>query len=110
MTEKRGNPRDPTDMSHPDYDPAADPIHPFFEGNKTDGKQTADQSSENAYKVGPGFPPNEHKWKKGCPSPYPKGRPRKGFLTSTPSGLFEPKRCRATRCRTTTATITKGSR
>jgi hypothetical protein len=77
MTEKRGNPRDPTDMSHPDYDPAADPIHPFFDGNKTDGKQTADQSSENAYKVGPGFPPNEHKWKKGCPSPYPKGRPRK---------------------------------
>jgi len=24
-----------------------------------------------------GFPPNEHKWKKGGPSPYPKGRPRK---------------------------------
>jgi hypothetical protein len=77
MTEKPGEPRDPTDMSHPGYDPAADPTHPFFEGNETDGKQTDGQSSENSYKVGPGFPPNEHKWKKGGPSPYPQGRPKK---------------------------------
>jgi hypothetical protein len=77
MSEKPGKPRDPTDMNHPDYDPAADPTHPFFEGNETDGKQTDGQSSENAYKVGPGFPPNEHKWKKGCRSPYPTGRPKK---------------------------------
>jgi hypothetical protein len=29
------------------------------------------------YKVGPGQPPKEHQFKKGAPSPYPKGRPRK---------------------------------
>ena len=29
------------------------------------------------YKVGPGHPPKEHQFKKGAPSPYPKGRPRK---------------------------------
>jgi hypothetical protein len=28
------------------------------------------------YKVGPGHPPKEHQFKKGAPSPYPKGRPR----------------------------------
>jgi hypothetical protein len=33
--------------------------------------------SDPDYKVGPGNPPNEYKWKKGGPSPYPKGRPRK---------------------------------
>lgn len=29
------------------------------------------------YKVGPGRPPKEHQFKKGAPSPHPKGRPRK---------------------------------
>lgn len=77
MTKKPSVSRDPSDEDHPDYDPASDPTHPFFEGNDADGKQTDGQSSENSYKVGPGFPPNEHKWKKGGPSPYPQGRPKK---------------------------------
>lgn len=75
MTEKPGEPRDPTDMSHPDYDEADDPTHPFYEGTE-DGRKP-DPAEEDGYKVGPGYPPNEHKWKKGCASPYPKGRPRK---------------------------------
>jgi hypothetical protein len=68
---------DPTDMTHPLYDPARDPSHPFYEKDKTDGEQRSDPQEENAYKVGPGRPPKEHMWKKGCPSPWPKGRPRK---------------------------------
>jgi Family of unknown function (DUF5681) len=77
MTEKPREPVDPTDTSHPLYDPARDSTHPFYEGDKTEAEQKPDPSKEDAYKVGPGFPPNEHKWKKGCPSPYPKGRPKK---------------------------------
>jgi hypothetical protein len=76
MTKKSREPRDPTDMTHPFYDPAEDPTHPFYEG-KTEAGQSPDPSDEDTYKVGPGFPPNEHKWKKGCPSPFPKGRHRK---------------------------------
>jgi hypothetical protein len=75
MTEKPREPVDPTDTGHPLYDPARDPTHPFYEG--TEAGQKPDPSDEDTYKVGPGFPPNEHKWKKGCPSPYPKGRPKK---------------------------------
>jgi Family of unknown function (DUF5681) len=77
MTEKPREPVDPTDTSHPLYDPARDPTHPFYEGNKTEAEQRPEPSDEDTYKVGPGFPPNEHKWKKGIPSPYPKGRPKK---------------------------------
>jgi len=44
-----------------------------------DGANPADPE----YKVGPGKPPKEHQWKKGGPSPYPKGRPRKD-ATLTP--------------------------
>ena len=29
------------------------------------------------YKVGPGSPPPDKRWKKGGPSPNPRGRPRK---------------------------------
>ena len=29
------------------------------------------------YEVGYCKPPEEYKWKKGCPSPNPKGRPKK---------------------------------
>jgi hypothetical protein len=76
MTKKPRKPRDPTDTSHPLYDPAEDPTHPFYEG-KADAEQAPDPSDEEPYKVGPGFPPNEHKWKEGCPSPNPNGRPRK---------------------------------
>jgi hypothetical protein len=38
-----------------------------------DGANPADPE----YKVGPGKPPKEHQWKKGGPSPNPKGRNRK---------------------------------
>ncbi len=76
MSKKPRKPRDPTDTSHPLYDPARDPTHPFYEG-KADSEQAPDPSEEEPYKVGPGYPPNEYKWKKGCPSPYPKGRPKK---------------------------------
>src|ERR1700730_8295657 len=76
MTKKPREPRDPTDTTHPLYDPAEDPTHPFYEG-KADAEQKPDPSDEDTYKVGAAFPPNEHKWKEGCPSPYPKGRPRK---------------------------------
>jgi hypothetical protein len=77
MTAKPDEPHDPTDMSHRLYDSAKDHSSPFYEDNKTEGEPRPDPSDEDTYKVGPGFPPNEHKWKKGCPSPYPKGRPRK---------------------------------
>jgi hypothetical protein len=77
MTAKPDEPHDPTDMSHPLYDSAKDPSSPFYEGNKSDAEQKPDLADEDSYKVGPGFPPNEHKWKKGCRSPYPKGRPKK---------------------------------
>jgi hypothetical protein len=40
------------------------------------GEQAA-QSSDDSYKVGPGRPPLESRFKKGAPSPNPKGRPRK---------------------------------
>ena len=75
MTQKPFEQFDPTDTTHPLYDPARDPSHPFYE--KTEGAQRSDPPEENAYKVGPGRPPKEHTWKKGCPSPNPKGRPRK---------------------------------
>jgi hypothetical protein len=74
MTEKPNEAWDLTDMTHPLYDPMKDPTHPFYEA---DQKEKPGPSDKSAYKVGPGFPPNEHKWKKGCPSPYPKGRPKK---------------------------------
>ena len=73
MTKKPNEPRDPTDTSHPLYDPTEDPTDPFY-GDKREPEQKPDAPDADAYKVGPGFPPNEHKWKKGGPSPYPKGR------------------------------------
>src|SRR5258708_25235297 len=77
MTKKPNEPRDPTDTSHHLYDPTEDPTHRYYLGSKTEGEQKPDRPDADAYKVGPGFPPNEHKWKKGAPSPYPKGRPKK---------------------------------
>jgi hypothetical protein len=74
MTEKSDGPHDRTDMSHPLYDSAKDPGSPFYEGDKTEAQQPPD---EDAYKVGPGYPPKQYTWKKGGPSPYPKGRPKK---------------------------------
>ena len=77
MTRKPFEQFDPTDTTHPLYDPARDPSHPFYEKDKTDSEQRSDPPEENAYKVGPGRPPKEHMWKKGCPSPWPMGRPKK---------------------------------
>ena len=88
MTDNSKSVRDPTeDPNHPDYDPvmdrthpnydsAKDPLSPFYEGDQT-AKPRPDQSAENTYKIGPGRPPKEYTWKKGCPSPFPSGRPRK---------------------------------
>ena len=72
MTEERDDLTDPT---HPLYDPKLDLTHQSYEGGSEDGAPKV-EPSEDAYKIGPGFPPRESKWKKGCPSPYPKGRPR----------------------------------
>ncbi len=79
MTAKPDEPHDPTDMSHRLYDSAKDPSSPFYEGDKTEAEQKPDPSGEDTYKVGPGYPPNEHKWKKGCRSPYPKAEIKKIF-------------------------------
>jgi hypothetical protein len=76
MTDKPDDPHDPTDMSHPLYDSARDPTHPFYEEQTAQGAPKA-EPSDDGYKVGPGFPPKAHTWKKGCRSPYPKGRPKK---------------------------------
>jgi hypothetical protein len=77
MTKKPNELFDPSDTSHPLYDPARDPTHPFYERDKAVGEQQPDPSDESAYKVGPGRPPKQYTWKKGGPSPYPKGRPKK---------------------------------
>jgi len=77
MTKKPSEPRDPTDTTDPRYHPTEDPTHRFYLGSETEGEQKPDRPDPSAYRVGPGFPPNEHKWKKGGPSPYPKGRPKK---------------------------------
>jgi hypothetical protein len=77
MTGKPRQPHDPTDMSHPLYDPARDPTSPFYEGSEADDQRDPDPSADGAYKVGPGSPPKEYTWKKGGPTPNPKGRPKK---------------------------------
>jgi hypothetical protein len=77
MTAKPDEPHDPTDMSDPLYDSAKDPSSPFYEGDKAEAEQKPDPSDEDTYKVGPGCPPKQYTWKKGGPSPYPKGRPKK---------------------------------
>lgn len=40
-------------------------------------KNSKKRTKKQSYEVGYGKPPAEHKWKKGCPSPNPKGRPKK---------------------------------
>jgi hypothetical protein len=77
MTDKPGEPRDPTDTSHLLYDPTEDPTHPFYEGDKMEAEQKPDPADEDTYKVGPGRPPKQYTWKPGGPSPHPTGRPKK---------------------------------
>jgi hypothetical protein len=50
----------------------------------------ATESLADDYRVGPGRPPMETRWKKGDPSPNPKGRPRNNAaLTPDVKKLFE---------------------
>jgi hypothetical protein len=42
MSKKPFEQFDPTDTTHPLYDPARDPSHPFYEKDKTDGEQRSD--------------------------------------------------------------------
>jgi hypothetical protein len=77
MTKKPNPSSYSTDPSHPLYDPTMDPTHPFYDQDKADSEAKSDSSDGDAYKVGPGFPPNEYKWKKGCPSPYPRDGQRR---------------------------------
>jgi len=50
----------------------------------------ATESLADDYRVGPGRPPMETRWKKGNPSPNPKGRPRNNAaLTPDVKKLFE---------------------
>jgi Family of unknown function (DUF5681) len=77
MTKKPKEPHDPTDMNHPSYDEAKDPTHPFYDRSKADNEEKPEPSDEDSYKVGPGFPPKQYTWKKGGPSPNPKGRTKK---------------------------------
>jgi Family of unknown function (DUF5681) len=48
-------------------------------GKKSAPEQSGEPAAgaEDEYKIGPGHPPVEHQFKKGGPSPNPKGRPRK---------------------------------
>jgi hypothetical protein len=64
-------------MGHPLYDSAKDPTSPFYARDEAQNEPKPTSPDGDAYKVGPGFPPNEHKWKKGGRSPNPKGRPKK---------------------------------
>jgi hypothetical protein len=77
MTKKPKESGYSTDPSHPLYDPTMDPNHPSYDQDTANSESKSDSSDGDAYKVGPGFPPNEHKWKKGGRSPNPKGRPKK---------------------------------
>jgi hypothetical protein len=77
MTKKLLKQFDPTDMSDPLYDPARDPSSPFYEKNRAEDEEESDSSDNDGYKVGPGRPPKQYTWKKGGPSPWPKGRPKK---------------------------------
>lgn len=51
--------------------------------SETSGIRSTEVSSTTAgdYKIGPGRPPRHGRWKKGCRSPNPRGRPRKDRST-----------------------------
>lgn len=48
--------------------------------NEAKSESTSDESEP--YRVGPGKPPLEHRWKKGCRSPNPAGRPPKRRIST----------------------------
>jgi Family of unknown function (DUF5681) len=60
------------------------------EAAKQTPRVDATESLADDYRVGPGRPPLETRWKPGNPSPNPKGRPRKNAaLTPDVKKLFE---------------------
>ena len=61
------------------------------DGNGNDGKPVPTEPAPVPpdYKVGPGCPPLETRWPKGCPSPNPRGRPRTKHLKSL-SAVLDP--------------------
>ncbi len=74
MTKKPSEPRDPTDMSDPQYDSAKDPTSPFYEEDKAAGDEPKpDPSAEDTYKVGPGFPPKQYTLETGWSVAQPEG-------------------------------------
>jgi hypothetical protein len=76
MTKKLRELQDRTDISHPLYDPTKDPLSSLYVGDEADTEQ-GPNPADDSYKVGPGFPPKQYTWKKGGPTPNPKGRPKK---------------------------------
>jgi len=55
-------------------------------GEKPDGRNESTPDEND--KVGPGRPPKKHRWKKGDPSPNPKGRPRTNHSIDTDMKQF----------------------
>ena len=47
------------------------------EGSEPSERQAAEGATAEPHQVGPGHPPRNTRWKKGGPSPNPRGRPRK---------------------------------
>jgi hypothetical protein len=53
-------------------------VSDFGSGDPIESQASAsDAGPTEKDKVGPGRPPRDTRWKKGCPSPNPRGRPRK---------------------------------
>ena len=73
MTEKPRKLHDPTDMSHPDYDSAKDPLSPFYKGDEADAEGNPDPSADDTYKVGPGFPAEAIHLEEGLPHTQSEG-------------------------------------
>ena len=70
---------DPTDMSHPRYDPAKDPSYPFYGGIRRPTEQKPDPSDENTYKVGPGFRRSEQHGRRAVRRLIQRDGPRKSL-------------------------------
>ena len=79
MTKKPREPVDPTDMSHPLYDQAKDPLSPFFEGDqsKENLEPNSDQKIEDEEKVGPGRPRSNTDGRRAVPRRGPKAARRR---------------------------------
>ena len=82
MTKKPREPVDPTDMSHPLYDSAKDPLSPFFEGDqsKENLESNSDQKIEDEEKVGPGRPAEETPMEEGLSLAVAQRPPEEGSV------------------------------